>query len=153
MNYLNKENVGPHDSIQKNKEKEIKDNLNSDSLVKNLNERLKLFENENKTLRQQLIENEKSNEIELKELKTKLLIEIQNSNQKDLSNNTKINQLEEEKKKNEKKLNEIQNNYDHLKNETKLIFQNNEENLLLKKQLKCLENEKERHISQNSIVI
>lgn len=125
----------------------------AEDVFKSNSDKIKLYENENKLFRQQMLEKEKSFNQELKEIKTKLLNEIQNSNDKDLSNRMKVKQIEEEKKKWEReyadllfkfeKLEKVKGNCDNL----------NEENAILKKQIKCLEIEKERHINQNSIVI
>lgn len=123
----------------------------TEDVFKSNPDKIKLYESENKLIRQQMLEKEKSFNQELKEIKAKLLNEIQSSNDKDLSNRMKMKQIEEERKKIEREYADLVSKFEKLE-KTKGNCENlNEENSILKKQVKCLEIEKERHINQNSI--
>jgi len=122
-----------------------------------LQEKIKLYENENKLLRKQLNENSKMAESEIQALKEKLMLEINEVNEKQLEfkiqkqnledNYAKIcktkGQLEKKNIDYEEENNKIKTENQGLHNKIKEIIQ---ENVSLRKQISSLERNKNEKV-------
>ena len=132
--------------------------------MKSLQEKLKIFEQENKLLIKQSQEKDLLYKNDIENFRNKFLNEKKISNEIEIELKNKIKNIEEEKNniiQDKKiiieKLEIFEEENEKLKNEVSLFLDEfkriQTKNLLLEKEIEICENEKEKHLEQNSIVL